>query len=176
MRAPMAANLDSSCIAFISFDLWFQTEAHRTKREIQFHRADSDDTTWFVALAKEQLALGTDDGLHGFPFVEGFSVSDFQSFSFLEVVVPRGNAPRSSAYQAGALLLSYETCACARPLFENWRKASVMLRPRLAPILFSRQVQPAFICLPSVKLLFLILFVILLSLLCWSRQERSEQD
>ena len=26
-----------------------------------------------------------------------------------------------------------------------------MLRPRLAPILFSRQVQPAYICLPSVK-------------------------
>src|SRR5437773_2648904 len=25
------------------------------------------------------------------------------------LVVPRGNAPRSSAYQAGALLLSYET-------------------------------------------------------------------
>ena len=31
----------------------------------------------------------------------------------------------------------------------DWRKASVMLRPRLAPILFSRQVQPAYICLPS---------------------------
>src|SRR2546422_5696329 len=26
-----------------------------------------------------------------------------------ELVVPRGNAPRSSAYQAGALLLSYRT-------------------------------------------------------------------
>ena len=33
----------------------------------------------------------------------------------------------------------------------NWRKASVMLRPRLAPILFSRQVQPAYICLPSIN-------------------------
>ena len=31
----------------------------------------------------------------------------------------------------------------------KWRKASVTLRPRLAPILFSRQVQPAHICLPS---------------------------
>jgi hypothetical protein len=30
-----------------------------------------------------------------------------------------------------------------------WRKASVMLRPRVMPILFSRQVQPAYICLPS---------------------------
>jgi hypothetical protein len=34
---------------------------------------------------------------------------------------------------------------------EFWRKASVMLRPRLSPILFSRQVQPACICLPSGK-------------------------
>jgi hypothetical protein len=31
----------------------------------------------------------------------------------------------------------------------NWRKASVMLRPRRVPILFSGQVQPAYICLPS---------------------------
>src|SRR6266540_2215237 len=35
--------------------------------------------------------------------------------------------------------------------FEIWRKASVTLRPRLAPTLFSRQVQPACICLPSGK-------------------------
>src|SRR5262249_40646254 len=59
-----------------------------------------------------------------------------------ELVVPAGNAPASSGYQPGALLLSYETNA-------KWRKASVILRPRLAPILFSRQVQPAYICLPS---------------------------
>src|SRR6266852_4636895 len=64
-----------------------------------------------------------------------------------EMVVPAGNAPASSGYQPGALLLSYRT-ACAGP---PWRKASVTLRPRLAPILFSRQVQPAYICLPSVK-------------------------
>src|SRR5207253_6152331 len=31
----------------------------------------------------------------------------------------------------------------------KWRKASVMLRPRCVPILFSRQVQPTCICLPS---------------------------
>src|SRR2546428_701840 len=31
----------------------------------------------------------------------------------------------------------------------KWRKASVMLLPRCVPILFSRQVQPACICLPS---------------------------
>jgi hypothetical protein len=37
------------------------------------------------------------------------------------LVVPRGNAPRSFAYQARALLLSYRT----------WRKASVSRRPRL---------------------------------------------
>jgi hypothetical protein len=55
-------------LAFIRFDLWFQTEAHRAKREIQFHRADSDDTIWFVALAKEQLALIAENGLHGASF------------------------------------------------------------------------------------------------------------
>ena len=33
--------------------------------------------------------------------------------------------------------------------FKNWRKTPVMLRPRLVPVLFSRQVQPACICLPS---------------------------
>jgi hypothetical protein len=85
---------------------------------------DSDRAIRFIALAKEQLALGSDDGLHGFPFVEGFSVSDFQAFNFLEVVVPRGNAPRSSAYQAGALLLSYKTVLvhgywCARSLIKT---------------------------------------------------------
>ena len=58
------------------------------------------------------------------------------------MVVQRGNAPRSFAYQANALLLSYGTDL-------NWRKASVMLRPPFDRILFSRQVQPAYICLPS---------------------------
>jgi hypothetical protein len=55
-------------LAFIRFDFWFQTEAHRAKREFQFHGADSDDTTWFVALAKEQLALIAENGLHGTSF------------------------------------------------------------------------------------------------------------
>jgi len=70
-RAPISANLDSTCFAFICFDLRFQAEAHRTKHEIQFHpanSADSADTNWFVALAKEQLALGA-KGFHGIPFV-----------------------------------------------------------------------------------------------------------
>jgi hypothetical protein len=60
----MAANLDSMCFAFIRCDLWFQTEAHRTKFNIHFRRADSDDTTWFVTFAVEQLALVTDNGSH----------------------------------------------------------------------------------------------------------------
>ena len=34
----------------------------------------------------------------------------------------------------------------------NLRKALVTLQPRFEPILFSGQVQPAYICLPSVKL------------------------
>jgi len=48
--------------------LWFQTEAHRTKFKIQLHRADSDETIWSAALAKEQLALIADYGLHGISF------------------------------------------------------------------------------------------------------------
>ena len=58
------------------------------------------------------------------------------------MVVQRGNAPRSFAYQANALLLSYGTVLI-------WRKASVSRRPPHERILFSRQVQPAYICLPS---------------------------
>jgi hypothetical protein len=86
------------------YDFWFYSETHRAKFEIQFHRADSEDTIWFVALSKEQLALIAENGLHGI------------SFS-LRVI--------------------------------KWRKASVTLRPRRVPILFSRQAQPAYICLPS---------------------------
>ena len=41
------------------------------------------------------------------------------------------------------------TFTCRYAPSEGWRKALVMLQPRLAPILFSRQVQPAYICLPS---------------------------
>jgi hypothetical protein len=48
--------------------LWFQTEAHRAEDEVQLRRADLDDTTWFVALAKEQLALIAENGLHGISF------------------------------------------------------------------------------------------------------------
>jgi hypothetical protein len=46
----------------------FQTEAHRAKYKIQFHRANSDDTIWFVALAKEQLTLVTEHWFHGISF------------------------------------------------------------------------------------------------------------
>jgi hypothetical protein len=57
----------------------------------------------------------------------------------MNLVVPAGNAPASSGYQPGALLLSYETMA-----------EGVGNAPTSAvPILFSRQVQPAYICLPS---------------------------
>ena len=56
-----------------------------------------------------------------------------------EMVVPAGNAPASSGYRPGALLLSYRTMA-----------EGVGNAPTSAmPILFSRQVQPAYICLPS---------------------------
>ena len=56
------------------------------------------------------------------------------------LVVPRGNAPRSLAYRASALLLSYET----------WRKASVMLRPRRCRSCFrDRCSQLISACLPK---------------------------
>ena len=58
-----------------------------------------------------------------------------------EMVVPAGNAPASSGYQPGALLLSYGTMA-----------EGVGNAPTSAvPILFSGQVQPACICLPSLN-------------------------
>ncbi len=56
------------------------------------------------------------------------------------VVVPAGNAPASSGYQPGALLLSYGT----------WRKASVMLRPRRCRSCFrDRCSQLISACLPK---------------------------
>ena len=50
--------------ALVDFDLWFRTKSDRAEDESQFRRADSDDTIWFVALAKEQLALVAENGLH----------------------------------------------------------------------------------------------------------------
>jgi hypothetical protein len=59
----------------------------------------------------------------------------------VKLVVQRGNAPWSFAYRASALLLSYETVA-----------EGVGNAPTSAmPILFSRQAQPAYICLPSLN-------------------------
>src|SRR3954466_7781187 len=46
-------------------DSWFLSEAHRTKNEGHlYRRADSEDSLWFVALAKEQLALISDNRFH----------------------------------------------------------------------------------------------------------------
>jgi hypothetical protein len=53
----------------MGFDLWFQSETDRAKRETEFHRTNSDDSIWFVALAKEQLALVTHNGFHGNSFL-----------------------------------------------------------------------------------------------------------
>ena len=59
---------------------------------------------------------------------------------FGEMVVLAGNAPASSGYQPGALLLSYGT----------WRKASVMLRPRRCRSCFrDRCSQLISACLPK---------------------------
>ena len=62
------------------------------------------------------------------------------------MVVLAGNAPASSGYQPGALLLSYGTVlADGDHLAEGVGNAPTSAMP----ILFSRQVQPAYICLPS---------------------------
>jgi hypothetical protein len=86
------------------------------------------------------------------------------------MVVSHGNAPWSSDYQSGALLLSYKTFDL-RFANDDLRAGDtatwpglfgqlVKCLPKLAegvgnaptpvmPVLFSRQVQPACICLPS---------------------------
>jgi hypothetical protein len=75
MRAPIAANLDSILLAFIRFDLWFQSETRRTKDEVQLRRRlDSEDSVWPIALAKEQWAAITKRGFHGIPFRVGLWV------------------------------------------------------------------------------------------------------
>ena len=57
------------CFTFIGFDLRFESETDRAEGEIQLHaRFDSDYTIWFVALAKEQLALISENGFHGISF------------------------------------------------------------------------------------------------------------
>src|SRR5690242_7495258 len=57
-RAPIAAKLDSMCFGYIRFNLWFDSESHRAKDDVEFRgRFDPDNTIWFIALAKEQLAL-----------------------------------------------------------------------------------------------------------------------
>ena len=75
------ANLDSMCFAFIGCNFWFHTEAHRTKSEIQLRRLDSEDTIWFVALAKEQLALIAENGFHVVPFIFARRFSGFWAMS-----------------------------------------------------------------------------------------------
>ena len=64
-----------------SFQSWAGARGAKDKDRLG-GQPDADRAIRFEALAKEQLALGTDDGLHGIPLVEGFSVSDFQPFSF----------------------------------------------------------------------------------------------
>jgi len=69
------------------------------------------------------------------------------------MVLPRGNAPRSLAYRARALLLSYRRALACGRLAHGQDGGRRRYCPDLdeLPILFSRQVQPAYICLPSKK-------------------------
>jgi hypothetical protein len=49
--------------------LIFRTGARRAKQQVPLYgRSNSDDSNWFVALAKEQLTLVTHDGFHGISF------------------------------------------------------------------------------------------------------------
>ena len=50
------------------FDLRFHAKAHRLEAEAHPGRADAENTTRLVALAKEQLALIADDWFHGISF------------------------------------------------------------------------------------------------------------
>src|ERR1017187_10871710 len=102
MRAPIAANLDSMLFAFIRFNL--RTRTRRSEHQVPLCcGSDSNNSIWFIALAKEQRSLVIDSGSHEVSFGCWFSLAEGV-----------GNAPTSAV-----------------------------------PILFSRQVQPAYICLPS---------------------------
>src|SRR5258705_629420 len=99
---PLWQTWTQGCLHSYRFEL--RTGAHRTKNFDRLGgQPDSDQTIRFVAPAKEQLALVTENGLHWIPFVEVYELAEGV-----------GNAPTSAM-----------------------------------PILFSRQVQPAYICLPS---------------------------
>jgi hypothetical protein len=86
------------CFAFIRFEFWFQTEPDGSEGELEFHRTNPEGAAWFVALAKEQLALIAKNGLHGIPFIMG-----------LKLVKGVGNAPTSAhadpVFETGAASL-----------------------------------------------------------------------
>ena len=58
----MVANFLSIALVFIQ--VWFRTGARRSKRATLHGWSDSNNSHWFIALAKEQLALITDDRFH----------------------------------------------------------------------------------------------------------------
>ena len=95
----MAANLLSNEVVFIIALL--RTCARRPKDHRRHARSELKRSDRLVALSQEQLALVTDHSSHGISFRSGLG----------KLVVPCGNAPQSSAYRAGALLLSYRTMA-----------------------------------------------------------------
>lgn len=74
----------SMSLAFMGFDLWFQSEAHRAEAEVQLYWPNADDTIWSVAPAKEQLALVADYELHGISFRYGLMVGGRRRTTFRE--------------------------------------------------------------------------------------------
>ena len=66
MRTPLDVELVQERIGC---DFRFQSEAHGAEAKLQLRgRADSDNTIWFIALAKEQLALIADNRFHVISF------------------------------------------------------------------------------------------------------------
>ncbi len=51
-------------LAFITCDLWFNSESHPAEIKPQLYRANSNDTAWLVTAPWEQLALVTDHRFH----------------------------------------------------------------------------------------------------------------
>ena len=78
-------------------------------------------------LHRSDFVLATGVGIA--PTPPGLQPSVQTNYTIQWLVVPRGNAPRSSAYQAGALLLSYETSSCCglRPNRRIGRKLALGL-------------------------------------------------
>src|SRR5207247_10472071 len=74
---------------------------------VREHWSDGFQCSSTPILHRSDFVLATGVGIA--PTPPGLQPSVQTNYTIQWLVVPRGNAPRSSAYQAGALLLSYRT-------------------------------------------------------------------